>query len=98
MATYVIAGGGLAGAKAAQTLRDDGFDGDIVLLGAEPEPPYERPPLSKGLLLGTAERASVFVQEPGCGTPTMTWTCAPGCGWPPSTAAPGRSSWPTDTA
>ena len=62
---FVIVGAGLAGAKAAQTLRDDGFDGDVVLLGEEPEPPYERPPLSKGLLLGTAERASVFVQEPG---------------------------------
>jgi 3-phenylpropionate/trans-cinnamate dioxygenase ferredoxin reductase subunit len=63
--TFVIVGAGLAGAKAAQTLRDDGFDGDVVLLGEESEPPYERPPLSKGLLLGTAERASVFVQEPG---------------------------------
>ena len=57
--TFVIVGAGLAGAKAAQTLRDDGFDGDVVLLGEEPQPPYERPPLSKGLLLGTASRVGV---------------------------------------
>jgi len=63
--TFVIVGAGLAGAKAAQTLRDEGFDGDIVLLGEEPERPYERPPLSKGLLLGTADRETVFVHEAG---------------------------------
>jgi 3-phenylpropionate/trans-cinnamate dioxygenase ferredoxin reductase subunit len=62
---FVIVGAGLAGAKAAQTLRETGFGGEIVLLGEEPERPYERPPLSKGLLLGTAERESVFVHEPG---------------------------------
>jgi 3-phenylpropionate/trans-cinnamate dioxygenase ferredoxin reductase subunit len=61
--TFVIVGAGLAGAKAAQTLRDEGFDGDVVLLGEEPERPYERPPLSKGLLLGTADRETVFVHE-----------------------------------
>jgi 3-phenylpropionate/trans-cinnamate dioxygenase ferredoxin reductase subunit len=62
---FVIVGAGLAGAKAAQTLRDEGFDGEVVLLGEEPERPYERPPLSKGLLLGTAERETVFVHEAG---------------------------------
>jgi 3-phenylpropionate/trans-cinnamate dioxygenase ferredoxin reductase component len=62
---FVIVGAGLAGANAAQTLRETGFGGEIVLLGEEPERPYERPPLSKGLLLGTAERESVFVHEPG---------------------------------
>jgi 3-phenylpropionate/trans-cinnamate dioxygenase ferredoxin reductase subunit len=62
---FVIVGAGLAGAKAAQTLRETGFGGEIVLLGEEPERPYERPPLSKGLLLGTAERESVFVHEAG---------------------------------
>jgi 3-phenylpropionate/trans-cinnamate dioxygenase ferredoxin reductase subunit len=61
MPSFVIAGGGLAAAKAAETLRDEGFDGEIVLLGAEPERPYERPPLSKGYLLGTDERDSVYV-------------------------------------
>src|ERR1700685_973979 len=61
MPTFVIAGASLAGAKAAETLRDEGFDGQIVLLGAEPERPYERPPLSKGYLLGNDELDSVFV-------------------------------------
>lgn len=52
MPTFVIAGGGLTAAKAAQTLRDEGFDGQIVILAAEEHVPYERPPLSKGYLLG----------------------------------------------
>jgi 3-phenylpropionate/trans-cinnamate dioxygenase ferredoxin reductase subunit len=59
--TFVIAGGGLAGAKAAQTLREEGFSGRIQLVGSESERPYERPPLSKGYLTGTAQRDSVFV-------------------------------------
>jgi len=61
MPTFVIAGGGLAAAKAAETLRDEGFDGEIVLLASEPERPYERPPLSKGYLLGSDERDSIYV-------------------------------------
>jgi 3-phenylpropionate/trans-cinnamate dioxygenase ferredoxin reductase component len=61
--TYVIVGAGMAGGKAAETLREEGFDGRIVLVGAEPERPYERPPLSKDLLRGEAERSSVFLQE-----------------------------------
>jgi 3-phenylpropionate/trans-cinnamate dioxygenase ferredoxin reductase component len=64
VATFVIVGAGLAGAKAAETLRAEGFDGGIVLIGAESERPYERPPLSKGLLLGTADHDSAFVHEP----------------------------------
>ncbi|MDQ4130277.1 MAG: FAD-dependent oxidoreductase, partial [Actinomycetota bacterium] len=52
METYVIVGASLAGAKAAEALREEGFDGRIVLIGAEPEPPYERPPLSKDYLRG----------------------------------------------
>src|SRR5580693_4647919 len=61
MPTFVIAGASLAGAKAAETLREEGFDGDIVLLGSELERPYERPPLSKGYLLGNDSRDSVYV-------------------------------------
>jgi NADPH-dependent 2,4-dienoyl-CoA reductase/sulfur reductase-like enzyme len=61
MPSFVIAGASLAGAKAAETLRDEGFDGEIVLLGSEPERPYERPPLSKGYLLGNDARDSVYV-------------------------------------
>jgi 3-phenylpropionate/trans-cinnamate dioxygenase ferredoxin reductase component len=62
---YVIVGGGLAGAKAAETLREEGFDGRIVLVGDEHDRPYERPPLSKGYLLGDEERSSVYVHEEG---------------------------------
>jgi 3-phenylpropionate/trans-cinnamate dioxygenase ferredoxin reductase subunit len=62
---FVIVGAGLAGAKAAETLREEGFTGRIVLIGTEPERPYERPPLSKDVLLGAAPRDSVFVHEPG---------------------------------
>jgi 3-phenylpropionate/trans-cinnamate dioxygenase ferredoxin reductase subunit len=50
--TFVIVGAGLAAAKAAETLRCDGHDGPLVVVGAEPELPYERPPLSKSYLLG----------------------------------------------
>ncbi len=62
--TFVIAGAGLAGAKAAETLRAEGFTGRITLVGTEPEIPYERPPLSKGLLLGTTRRAEAYVHDP----------------------------------
>ena len=60
-ATMAIVGAGLAGAKAAEALRAEGFAGRIVLFGAEPHRPYERPPLSKDYLQGRAERDSVFV-------------------------------------
>ena len=52
--TYVIVGAGLAGAKAAEALRMEGFDGRVVLIGDESEHPYERPPLSKDYLRGEA--------------------------------------------
>src|SRR5918994_1072985 len=48
----VIVGAGQGGGRAALTLRDQGYDGRIVLLGAEPSAPYERPPLSKAYLTG----------------------------------------------
>jgi 3-phenylpropionate/trans-cinnamate dioxygenase ferredoxin reductase component len=50
--TFVIVGAGMAGGKAAETLREEGFDGRVVLVGAEPHRPYERPPLSKEYLRG----------------------------------------------
>ncbi|MFF8604811.1 NAD(P)/FAD-dependent oxidoreductase [Streptomyces sp. NPDC015346] len=62
--TFVIVGGGLAGAKAAETLRAEGFNGRVILIGDERDHPYERPPLSKGYLTGKEERDSVFVHEP----------------------------------
>ncbi|MEU8934455.1 FAD-dependent oxidoreductase [Streptomyces sp. NPDC048409] len=62
--TFVIVGGGLAGAKAAETLRAEGFTGRVILICDERDHSYERPPLSKGYLLGKEERDSVFVHEP----------------------------------
>ena len=60
---FVIVGASLAGAKAAETLRAEGFDGRIVLVGAEDELPYERPPLSKGYLLGKEPREKAFLHD-----------------------------------
>jgi len=57
----VIVGGGLAGAKAAEALRADGYEGSITILTRESHAPYERPPLSKGYLMGKDDRESVFV-------------------------------------
>jgi 3-phenylpropionate/trans-cinnamate dioxygenase ferredoxin reductase component len=59
----VIVGAGMAVGKAAETLREEGFDGRVVLLGGEPERPYERPPLSKDYLRGETERGGVYLQE-----------------------------------
>lgn len=61
--TYVIVGASLAGAKAAQALREQGFSGRIVLIGDESERPYGRPALSKGYLLGKDDREKIYVHE-----------------------------------
>jgi 3-phenylpropionate/trans-cinnamate dioxygenase ferredoxin reductase subunit len=63
--TFVIVGAGLAGAKAAETLRAEGFEGRVLLLGEEAERPYERPPLSKAYLRGEADRESLYVHQEG---------------------------------
>ena len=63
--THVIVGASLAGAKAAEALREEGFDGRIVLVGKEAERPYERPPLSKDYLRGESEREKVYVHPAG---------------------------------
>src|SRR3954447_9657082 len=60
---FVIVGAGLAGAKAAEALCQEGFEGRIVLVGAEPELPYERPPLSKGYLRGESARHEAQVHD-----------------------------------
>jgi 3-phenylpropionate/trans-cinnamate dioxygenase ferredoxin reductase subunit len=62
---FVIVGASLAGAKAAQGLREDGFDGRVVLIGEDPELPYARPELSKGYLLGGKAMADVLVHPAG---------------------------------
>jgi 3-phenylpropionate/trans-cinnamate dioxygenase ferredoxin reductase component len=63
--TFVIVGAGLAGAKAAETLRAEGFDGRLLLVGEEAERPYERPPLSKAYLRGQADHNSLYVHQQG---------------------------------
>src|SRR3712207_4841939 len=62
--TFVIVGASLAGGGAAATLRQEGFDGRVILIGAEPQPPYERPPLSKEYLRNELSFESVLVQSP----------------------------------
>lgn len=59
--TFLIVGASLAGAKAAEELRTHGFDGRVMLIGAEPERPYERPPLTKDYLRGESGRAKAYV-------------------------------------
>jgi 3-phenylpropionate/trans-cinnamate dioxygenase ferredoxin reductase subunit len=61
--TFVIIGGGLAGAKAAEALRDNDFDGSIILFAAEEHLPYERPPLSKEYLAGKKSLNDFTVQD-----------------------------------
>jgi 3-phenylpropionate/trans-cinnamate dioxygenase ferredoxin reductase component len=61
--SFVIVGGGLAGAKAAEALRDQGYDGALTLVAAENHLPYERPPLSKGYLAGSAPREEMDVHD-----------------------------------
>jgi 3-phenylpropionate/trans-cinnamate dioxygenase ferredoxin reductase component len=61
--TFVIVGASLAGAKAAETLRDAGFEGRVVLIGSDPQRPYQRPPLSKDYLRGEAGLEKVYVHD-----------------------------------
>jgi 3-phenylpropionate/trans-cinnamate dioxygenase ferredoxin reductase component len=62
---FLLIGGGMASAHCAAELRRRGADGSILLAGREPEPPYERPPLSKEHLRGEAERADAYVNPSG---------------------------------
>lgn len=61
LTTIVVIGAGQAGSWAVRTLRDEGFKGRVVLIGDEPHPPYERPPLSKAVLSGEATPESVHL-------------------------------------
>ena len=63
--TFIIIGASLTGAKAAEELRTQGFDGRVLLIGSEPERPYERPPLTKDYLRGESEREKTYVHEQG---------------------------------
>jgi len=61
---FLLIGGGLAAASCAAELRKRGAEGSVLLVGREPEPPYERPPISKEYLRGEAERSEAYVNEP----------------------------------
>src|SRR6185312_258736 len=63
--TFIILVASLAGAKAAEELRERGFDGKVVLVGTELERPYERPPLTKDYLRGESERQKAYVHPEG---------------------------------
>jgi 3-phenylpropionate/trans-cinnamate dioxygenase ferredoxin reductase subunit len=63
--TFIIVGASLAGAKAAETLRNEGFAGRLILIGEEHERPYERPPLSKEYLRGDSARSAIYVHPEG---------------------------------
>ncbi|QKV78717.1 NAD(P)/FAD-dependent oxidoreductase [Amycolatopsis sp. Hca4] len=65
MKRIAVVGASLAGVRAAQELRAQGYDGGIVLIGSEPHLPYDRPPLSKGFLAGTASRESLDLLDAG---------------------------------
>ena len=65
ISTFVIVGAGLTGAKAAEALRAEGFDGRLLLLGDEAERPYDRPPLSKAYLRGETDRDSLYLHQDG---------------------------------
>jgi len=64
MERVVIVGASLAGLRAAETFRQRGFDGELVVVGAEPHRPYDRPPLSKKLLAGEWEPDRVHLRQP----------------------------------
>ena len=88
-----IVGASLAGLRAAETLRDRGFDGELTLIGDEPHRPYDRPPLSKQVLQGAWEPEQTFFRRR---TDTTHWpsTCGLACARCRSTSAPGASRWP----
>ncbi|MCE3266815.1 MAG: FAD-dependent pyridine nucleotide-disulfide oxidoreductase [Solirubrobacterales bacterium] len=64
-AEYLLIGGGMAAGNCAAELRKRDPDGSVMVVGREPEPPYERPPLSKEYLRGDAERKDAYVNDPG---------------------------------
>src|SRR4051795_3823851 len=61
---FLLIGGGMASAHCAAELRRRGAEGSVLLVGREPEPPYERPPLSKEYLRGEASREDAYVNAP----------------------------------
>ena len=62
---HLLIGGGIAAASCAKTLREEAADGSIVVVGREPDPPYHRPPLSKGYLRGDSSKEDALVEPDG---------------------------------
>ncbi|GIU89739.1 MAG: pyridine nucleotide-disulfide oxidoreductase [Acidimicrobiia bacterium] len=73
MRTIAVVGMSLAGLRAVETLRRDGFDGRIVAIGAEPHLPYDRPPLSKELLAGSVEPEHILLRPQGFDDLDLDW-------------------------
>jgi 3-phenylpropionate/trans-cinnamate dioxygenase ferredoxin reductase component len=73
MRTVAIVGTSLAGLRAAETFRREGFDGRIFAIGAEPHLPYDRPPLSKELLRGDAEPDQIVLRKQGVEDLDLDW-------------------------
>ena len=99
----VIAGGGLAGQRCAETLRRMGYDGAIRIVAAEPVAPYDRPPLSKELLAGNDRRRHPSRSGRRAGTATSRWSCCSAAvPWGSTRRGAGctsttEASWPTTT-
>jgi 3-phenylpropionate/trans-cinnamate dioxygenase ferredoxin reductase subunit len=87
----VIVGASLAGLRAAETLREEGFAGSLTVVGDEPHPPYDRPPLSKQVLLGRV--AADATGLPMRRDPDAQWRL--GCAPPSSTRSGSGCCWPT---
>ena len=78
MMRIVVAGAGLAAARACSALRRSGFDGELVVLGAEPHAPYDRPPLSKAVLAGERDDAPLPFDPEALGVRLRTGVAATG--------------------
>lgn len=89
----VVVGASLAGLRAAEVMREKGFAGSLTLIGDEPHEPYDRPPLSKGVLLGRADAERTLLPGGATSRPSGGWAWRP----PGSTWRPVRSSSPTAT-
>ena len=76
----VVVGAGMAGVQTAVALRERGHDGEVLLLGAEPHQPYDRPPLSKDVLLGKAEHSRFDIDFPDRGIELLLGRRATGLG------------------
>ena len=89
----VIVGASLAGLRAAEALRDEGFRGPLTIIGDEPHEPYDRPPLSKQVLTGWVPADHTKLPRTRRSTRIGVWV------WPPPawTAPTSRCCWPTAT-